>query len=448
MSSKIPAVIAFVCCLSVAAVRAQTSVGHVGPVEDVPVATSAAGSVESKKPAEKSEPKSAPKKDDESSRPEANDAKKDEDKTKTDPKSDPKAEPTVAPKSDAKNDPKSDPKSEPKVEPKSDPKSEPTPAPITTAAANTNEKPQANSTTDAPPKANETTAPVREASPVGLIPPPPKYEPPKPLNTTENTSPTTAANVAPVALSPTSIYRVGTGDVLDIRLVNGTGHDSTLYTILTGGMLDYPLAGDPLGVAGLTTDEIAARLSAELKHRGLYDHAQFHVAVRDYSSHTVMVSGLVDQPGQKVLRREAVPLYVVLADALPRADAGRAVIISRTTGASKTVDLGDQNALNELVSAGDVVNVQARPPEFYYIGGQIGTPGQKDFHAGLTLTQAILASGGLTRDAGNKVKVTVSRQGADGRLIATDYLLKDIESGQIPDPRLQPGDRIEVGRRR
>jgi len=216
---------------------------------------------------------------------------------------------------------------------------------------------------------------------------------------------------------------------------------------LTGGLLDYPLAGDPVGVAGLTTDEIAARLSTELKRRGLYDRAQFHVTVRDYASHTVMVSGLVDQPGQKVLRRESVPLYVVLADALPRADAGRAVIIARATGTSKTVDLGDPNALNELVSTGDVVNVQTRPPEFYYIGGQIGTPGQKDFHAGLTLTQALLASGGLTRDAGNKVKVTVSRQGADGRLIATDYLLKDIESGQVPDPRLQPGDRVEVGRR-
>src|SRR5205085_6736695 len=421
MASKIPVVIAFACCLSVAAVRAQSSVGHVGPVEDVPAATNATGSVESKKPAEKSDPKSAPKKD-ESSKPKANDAKKDED-TKAEPKSDPK----VDPKNDATNEPKNNPKTDPKVEPKN----EPTPAPLTTAAANTNEKPQANSTTDAPPKANETTAPVREAQPLGLIPPPPKYEPPTPLNTTENASTTAAASAttAPAAPAPTSIYRVGVGDVLDIRLVNGTSRDSTLFTILTGGVLDYPLAGDPVSVGGLTTEEVGTRLAAELKRRGIFDRAQFNVTVRDYTSHTVHVSGLVDQPGAKVLRREAVPLYVVLSEALPRADAGRAVIISRATGTSKTVDLGDPNALNELVTAGDVVNVQTRPPEFYYIGGQIGTPGQKDFHGGLTLTQAILASGGLTRDAGNKVKVTVSRQGADGRLIATDYLLKDIESG-------------------
>lgn len=314
----------------------------------------------------------------------------------------------------------------------------------------------ANTTTDAPPKPSDSPAPVvRDARPVGSIPPPPKFEAPQPLNAaggsgSVNNTTTKAGAAAPAVLAPTNIYRVGVGDVLDIRLVNGTSHDSTLFTILTGGLLDYPLAGDPFGVAGMTTDEVATRLSAELKRRGIYDRAQFQVAVRDYASHTVLVSGLVDQPGQKILRREAVPLYVVLAEALPRADAGRAVIISRATGASKTVDLADSNALNELVSAGDVINLQARPPEFFYIGGLIAAPGQKDFHAGLTLTQAILASGGLPTTAGNKtkIKVTVSRQGADGRLIATDYALQEIESGQIPDPRVQPGDRIEVGRKR
>ncbi|HLL71861.1 MAG TPA: hypothetical protein VK363_10535, partial [Pyrinomonadaceae bacterium] len=147
-------------------------------------------------------------------------------------------------------------------------------------------------------------------------------------------------------------------------------------------------------------------------------------------------------------RREAVPLYVVLSEANPRAEAGRAVIISRATGQSKTIDLSDSVALNELISHGDIINIVARPQEFFYIGGQINAPGQKDFHPGMTLTQAILASGGVARSGGSKVRVAVSRQGADGRLVATEYLLNDIETGQIPDPRLQAGDRVEVGRRR
>ncbi|HEY0098426.1 MAG TPA: polysaccharide biosynthesis/export family protein [Pyrinomonadaceae bacterium] len=317
-----------------------------------------------------------------------------------------------------------------------------------------------NTTSDGAPKTSNSPLPVFGSPSVRGIPAPPRYEPPaavkatgEPAATTASTPPATTPNASPAttaaaSLPPTALYRVGVGDILDIRLAGGMSRDSTLFTVMSTGMLDYPLAGEPINVVGMTTDEIGARLSAELKRRAVYDRAQFRINVREYASHTATVSGLVDQPGAKVLRREAVPLYVVLSEANPRAEAGRAVIISRATGRSKTLDLADSAALNELISHGDIINITTRPQEFFYIGGQINAPGQKDFHPGMTLTQALLASGGVARDAGNKVKVTVSRQGADGRLVATEYLLNDIETGQIPDPRLQAGDRVEVGRRR
>lgn len=333
-----------------------------------------------------------------------------------------------------------------------------TPTVLTSAAApGINTAATNNTTSDAAPKTTISPLPVFGSPSVLGVPAPPKYEPPAPAKTSgaatvnaaipsANTSTTATATAA--ALPPTALYRVGAGDILDIRLAGGMSKDSTLYTILSTGMLDYPLAGEPFNATGMTTDEIGARLSSELKRRGVFDRAQFRIVVREYASHTATVSGLVDQPGAKVLRREAVPLYVVLSEANPRAEAGRAVIISRATGQSKTIDLSDSASLNELISHGDIINITARPQEFFYIGGQINAPGQKDFHPGMTLTQAILASGGVARDAGSKVKVTVSRQGADGRLVGTEFLLNDIETGQVPDPRLQAGDRVEVGRRR
>jgi protein involved in polysaccharide export with SLBB domain len=242
---------------------------------------------------------------------------------------------------------------------------------------------------------------------------------------------------------PESIYRVGAGDVLDIRLLNANTKESTLFTVMPGGLLEYPLAGDPLQVSGLTTDEIDARLTAAIK---IYENPQVVVSVRDYMSHNVIVAGLVNEPGTKVLRREAVPLYVLLAEAQPRPEAGRATIL-RTGGQSFTVDLSDTKATAMLVMPGDVITLSAlppAPPQFLYIGGQVASPGQKDFHAGMTLTQAVLASGGVTRFAGSKVKI--SRQGADGRLVSTEYNLKQIEAGKIPDPVLQPGDRLEISR--
>ena len=219
---------------------------------------------------------------------------------------------------------------------------------------------------------------------------------------------------------------------------------STLYTVLAGGVLDYPLLRDPLTVAGMTTDELAAQLIADFRHRGIYEHPQLRVSVREYASHAVLVSGLAGDPGTKILRREAIPLYVVVAEAQPKPEAGRAVIISHATGKIVTVDLNDAAGLNTLVQPGDVVNLTVRPPEFFYIGGEVSSPGQKDFHAGMTLTQAVLASGGATSASSGRVRV--SRAGPDGRLVSTEYNLVEIEGGQVPDPAIQAGDRIEIQR--
>jgi protein involved in polysaccharide export with SLBB domain len=255
-----------------------------------------------------------------------------------------------------------------------------------------------------------------------------------------STAATTTASSAPL---PTSIYRIGVGDVLDIRLLNTSSRESTLFTVMSGGLLEYPLAGAPLQVAGMTTEEVVARLASSVK---VYDNPQFVVSVREYASHSIIITGLVSNSGPRILRREAMPLYVVLAEAQPHPEAARATIMRAGTP-NMTVDLADSAATSTLVQSGDVIKVMAAPPaqpQFYFIGGQVSAPGQKDFHAGLTLTQAILASGGISRFANSKVKV--SRQGADGRLAMTEYNLKQIEEGKVPDPTLQPGDRIEVGR--
>jgi protein involved in polysaccharide export with SLBB domain len=255
--------------------------------------------------------------------------------------------------------------------------------------------------------------------------------------------PTTKANTPNAPTPLTNVYRVGPGDVLDIRLLNAATRESTLFTVMAGGLLEYPLAGEPIQAAGLTTDEIDEHLTSKIK---LYDNPQIVVSVREYTSHSIIVSGMVNDPGTKVLRREAMPLYVVLAEAQLKPEAGRATIM-RADGQSVTVNLSDQKAMTTLVLPGDVITLTAAPPappQFFYIGGQVNSPGQKDFHAGMTLTQAVLASGGTTRFAGGKVKV--SRQGEDGRLATTEYSLKQIESGKIPDPVLQPGDRLDVGR--
>lgn len=238
----------------------------------------------------------------------------------------------------------------------------------------------------------------------------------------------------------TEIYRVGVGDVLDVRLLNSANSKSTLFTVVADGVIDLPIAGGTISVAGLTPEEIQTRIAAELKRRAVEENAQVSVGVRQYLSHSVMVTGLVVSPGTRFLRREIVPLYVVLAESQLRNDGGRVVIL-RAGALGQPHDLSDPATLNLNVQSGDVITVTSRPQEFYYIGGRINYPGQKSFQPGITLLQAMLAAGGTSRQEN---RVEISREGADGRLVTIRYNIKQIKSGAVEDPKLQPGDRIEV----
>ncbi len=261
--------------------------------------------------------------------------------------------------------------------------------------------------------------------------------------TNPGTSPTTSNDSAPALpadeLALTTTYKIGVGDVLDVRLLNSRSNRSSLYTVLDGGVIDLPLAGGAIAVAGLSTEEVQTRIAEELKRRAVEDQAQISVGIRQYASHTIIVSGLVANAGTKVLRREAVPLYVILAEVQPRLDAARAVVMR--TGKADTFDLNDPASLNFIVRPGDIINVTSRPQEFYYIAGRINFPGQKNFQPGITVLQAILAAGG-TADGAKSVEL--SREGEGGLLITTKINLKEIKSGKAQDIKLHPGDRIEV----
>lgn len=247
------------------------------------------------------------------------------------------------------------------------------------------------------------------------------------------------------AMVPTETYRVGVGDILFINLQNSS-KGSTYFTVLNDGTIDYPLAGEMVSVSGLTTEEIEDTLREKVK---LYDNPQISVKVREYSSHKITVLGLVEKSGDKFIQREAVPLFVVRAEAVVQAKATK-VVIRRADSTVETISLKDDKAENTLIFPNDIVEftddaqmAKNGQLQFFFIGGEVVSVGQKDFFQGLTLTQAILASGGLRKD-GIK-KVVIRRKNTEGLLVSTEYNLKLIKDGKVPDPTLEAGDTIEVG---
>jgi protein involved in polysaccharide export with SLBB domain len=75
------------------------------------------------------------------------------------------------------------------------------------------------------------------------------------------------------------------------------------------------------------------------------------------------------------------------------------------------------------------------------VAGEVKAPGEKIFRSNLTLTQAIITAGGPT---GKPKEARLSRDNGKGFLIVTRYKLKEIDEGKLPDPMIQPGDRIIV----
>ncbi|MGI9036578.1 MAG: polysaccharide biosynthesis/export family protein [Pyrinomonadaceae bacterium] len=248
------------------------------------------------------------------------------------------------------------------------------------------------------------------------------------------------------SVAPSEIYKIGVGDILFISLQNAPSKESTYFTVLKDGTIDYPLAGEMVSVLGLTTDEIEAALREKIK---LYENPQVSVKVREHNSHNYTVLGMVEKPGEKFLQREAYPLLVVKAEAIVEPKADRAVI-KRHDSQTEIIDLKDAKSDDVLIFSGDIVEFTASEnanlngeKQFYYIGGEINSGGQRDFYKGITLTQAILASGGLKKQSARKV--VIRRKNEAGMLTPTNYDLKAVKDGKAADPTLEAGDTIEIG---
>jgi polysaccharide export outer membrane protein len=228
--------------------------------------------------------------------------------------------------------------------------------------------------------------------------------------------------------------------VLDVR-INDNASQSTLFTITASGLLEHPMLSEPLPAGGLTTDEISSKFESELKRRALIDNPKVSVGVRDYASHTILVSGLVKETGTKILRREAIPLYVVVADAQPLPEAARVTVLRNESNKTFEIELAESSEMNLLVRPGDVITLHPSVTQFVYIGGEVKLPGEKIYRRGLTLTQAIIAAGGVTPKA---KEARLGRDDGKGFLVVTPYKLKEIESGKVQDPVVKPGDRITI----
>ncbi len=244
------------------------------------------------------------------------------------------------------------------------------------------------------------------------------------------------------SLSPTDFYKIGIGDVLFVSLRN-IPQSSGYFTVRADGTIDYPLAGERVSVADLTPDAAEELIISGIK---LFPDPQVDIKVREYASHKIVVSGLVESPGEKYMQREAMPLFVIKAEAVVRPTATKVAIKRDLQAKSEIYDLGKATTDEILIYPGDTIefsNEGSTAPRSgnYFIGGEIVNSGQKDLSYGLTLYQAVVVSGGTK---GDPRKAIIRRKNEQGTFHILEHNLRAIKNGKAMDPLIAVGDIIEI----
>lgn len=271
-----------------------------------------------------------------------------------------------------------------------------------------------------------------------------------------------------IALGPTFVVRsqefelVHFGDLIDVDVVGNTEFDWRGRLSSEGNLEGFDSFGEP--ISGLCRSE--ASIAADVKKalaKYLRDPVVVVRVIDRSGRQTVVLDGAIKTPHRFQLNRQAnLRELIVLAGGV-RDDASGEIQVLRPANLNcdptrPAGNSGESNPLavlnitikdmiaglpaaNPVIRSGDIVNI--RRAEVVYVIGGVVNPRQVSSRSSTTLSRAIAASGGLTKQADRKT-ITVFRREA-GETKRFEFDLNKIESGEVADPVLTPFDIVEVG---
>jgi polysaccharide export outer membrane protein len=282
-----------------------------------------------------------------------------------------------------------------------------------------------------------------------------------PLSATPVAQPTISATPSS-AVTSDERYRIGPGDVLDIRVFNRAQLSRDAVRVDARGVIRMPLIDGDIRAACLTevevADEIANRYLKYLKN------PQVSVFVKEFQSQPAAVIGAVNNPGQFKLQRQ-VRLLELLTFANGLTDhAGRTVQVihaggpslCETTATANPDDLATSSfasyTLSETLQGKDLANPVVRPGDIIsvpdadqiYVVGNVVQPRAIPLKEPITVSRAIAMAGGEQRDT-KRESVRIVRQLPGSKTkqeIRVD--LRAIEKQKAEDVALLANDIVDV----
>lgn len=266
--------------------------------------------------------------------------------------------------------------------------------------------------------------------------------------------------VVPVSAQqlPDDRYRIGAGDVLDIRIYNRPQLSREAVRVEGSGMIRMPLIETEIQASCLTEGELAKEIST--RYAKYYKNLQVDVFIKEYHSRQVAIIGAVNDQSRFELQRRVRLLEILTYAKGPSPRAGQTINIVHSTAASpcKKDDDTDASAAftsyklsdvlqgdpksNPYLEAGDIVTLPEA--DQVYVVGNVFMPLTIALKEPITLTRAIAMAGGLKQDT-SKDKIRVLRQ-EPGTTTRKEIIvdLSAIEKKRSEDLALLPNDIIDV----
>jgi polysaccharide export outer membrane protein len=263
---------------------------------------------------------------------------------------------------------------------------------------------------------------------------------------------------------PTSVkqsdqtYRLGSGDILEIRVYNRPQLSVAAVRIDEKGQIQMPLIAHAIQASCRTSTELSNDIAS--RYLKFIRNPQVDVFVKEFQSQPVAVVGAVTAPGRFQLQRPFRLLDLLTFAGGPSEKGGRQVQVVHSSGLAGCVnpdesmqeseegfeayDLRDtlrgDPAANPYVRPGDIVTVPEA--EQAYVVGNVVTPTTIALKERTTLTQAIAMAGGTMPDTKTD-RIRLVRQTPAGKnVIFVD--LKAIANRKSEDIALLPNDVVEV----
>jgi polysaccharide biosynthesis/export protein len=253
-------------------------------------------------------------------------------------------------------------------------------------------------------------------------------------------------------------YRIGAGDVLDIRILNRPQLSREAVRVEGDGMIRMPLIDGEILAKCKSEGELADDITK--RYLKYYRNPHVDVFVKEYHAREVALIGAVNEQGRYQMQRRLRLLDLLSFAKGPSDKAGQTINIVRAPrtdvcendgetaspdGGFISLRLNDtlrgEASANPYVQSGDIITIPEA--EQVYVVGNVYSPKALPLKEPISVSRAIAMAGGPLRDSKTD-KIHIVRQQPNGGKTELYVNLSAIARKRAEDVMLQPNDIVEV----